>query len=70
MAKRTPTDLPQYRQSDIMGGREGAKSLDLTNPWIIQNRHRSAPAGCCLTVFDFEKAMVQPLPPPVKSVGQ
>jgi len=36
---------------------EGAKLLDLTYQWIIPNRHRSAPAGCCLTVLDFEKAM-------------
>jgi len=43
----------------ILGAQEGAKSLDLTHQWIIPNRHRSAPAGCCLTVFDFEKVLEQ-----------
>jgi len=36
----------------------GAKSLNLTHQWMIPNRHRSAPAGCRLTVFDFEKAIL------------
>jgi len=36
---------------------KGAKALNWTHQGIIKNRHRSAPAGCCLTVFDFEKAV-------------
>jgi hypothetical protein len=55
--KTPPPTSPNIALAILGEAQEGAKSLDWTHQWIIPNRHRLAPAGCCLMVFDFEKAI-------------